>query len=390
MNMLKLSVLSISLATVTSGAAVSPALGLIAKYFSNEAEIMIKLIITIPSIMIIFTSFIFAKLSKIINAKYIAMIGFCLFLVGGVFPYFLNNIYLILISRAILGIGAGFLTPLSVSLIGILFEKHEQVKLMSLSGMCNQLGAVITVSISGFLASLSWQFSFLIYFFIIFIFLLNIIYLPKVMLSNTHKELDKRNLKIIYPFYISLFLTQVLFFNFTNNFSIIYEKEKLINPSFIGILMGSSGICGAFVSFKFSKLFSIVKEKIRYIGALGFLIAFLLFSIRFSENYYVFNLNLMLIIGIIACFFNGSAVGILMPFAFSQISIKSKKSALSTNMAIASACVFSGQFCSPFIDEIFMHLFNLHHPRDAFLIAALIALCLFIYNFRVKIKLNSK
>lgn len=390
MNILKLSVLSISLATVTSGAAVSPALGLIAKYFSNEAQIIIKLIITIPSIMIIITSFLFVKLSKIINAKYIAVIGFCLFLIGGVFPYFLDNIYLILFFRAILGIGAGFLTPLSVSLIGILFEKNEQIKLMSLSGMCNQLGAVVTVSISGFLASFSWQLSFLIYFFVIFIFLLNIIYLPKVMLSNTRKDFDKESLKATYPFYISLFLTQVLFFNFTNNFSIIYEKEKLINPSFIGILMGSSGICGAFVSFKFLKLISILKEKIRYIGALSFFIAFLLFSIRFNTNYYIFNLNIMLIISVVACFFNGSAVGILMPFALSQISIKSKNSTLSTNMAIASACIFSGQFCSPFIDEIFMYLFNLHHPRDAFLIAAFIALCLFIYNFKVKIKLNSK
>jgi hypothetical protein len=47
MGKLKVTILSLSLVTVMSGAAVAPALGAIANYFSNTDPLLIKLIITL-------------------------------------------------------------------------------------------------------------------------------------------------------------------------------------------------------------------------------------------------------------------------------------------------------------------------------------------------------
>lgn len=388
MNMLKITILSISLATVTGGAAVAPALGLMAKHFSNEGEILIKLIITLPSLFIIISSFLFAKLADFLNVKQLAFIGFLLFIIGGIAPFWLDNIYLVLLCRAILGLGSGFLMPLSVSLIGYLFSKDEQMQLMGLSGMCNQLSAVITVSFSGFLASISWQYSFLIYLFALIIFALNIIYLPSIKISQKGSTLDIKNAKYLTPFYINLFFIQVLFFNFTNNFSLVYQKEHLINASFIGVIMGASGIAGAIISVFFARIVKSIKANVRLVGVLFYVIAFSLFAIRLDEPPFIMGINLMLILGIIAAIFNGLATGILMPFFISLISFKSKKKNLSKNMAIGSIVIFSGQFLSPLIDAFLENLLNLHHPRDAFLIAACIAIFLFIYNLRLKIKIK--
>lgn len=388
MNMLKITALSISLATVTSGAAVAPALGLIAKHFANEGELLVKLIITLPSFFIIISSMVFAKISNVLNIKSIAIIGFLLFIIGGVAPYFLENIYYILIARAILGLGVGFLMPLSTSLLGYLFPKSEQTKLMSLSGMCNQLSAVFTVGLSGFLASISWQYSFLIYLFAIFMFVLCLIFLPNIKIGSKNISFDTRNAKYLIPIFVSAFIVQVLFYNFSNNFSIIYQEEGLIKSSLIGIVMSLNALCGAIASLNYSKIKAILGAKIRLVGGFCYIIAFSLFSIRMQGDYYIFNINLMLIFGILGAILNGIATGIIMPFLLSQISIKSKKINMAKNMALASICVYSGQFLSPFIDEIFLNIFSLHGARDNFLIALFIAIFLFIYNLRLKIKLK--
>lgn len=386
--MLKFTTLSISLATVTSGAAVSPALGLLAMHFNEYPEFMVKLIVSLPSIMIIFTSFVFAKLAKYLDVKLLACIGFCLFIFGGVMPFFLDNLVLILVCRAILGVGVGFLTPLSVSLIGFLFNKNEQTKLMGLSSMFNQIGAVLTVSFSGFLASISWQYSFLIYLFAVLIFILVLIFLPRVKMGQKDKKFDKRNAKSIADILVCMFFVQVLFFSFVNNFSIIYQQENIINASFIGVLMGVNGLFGAFCSFAYPKILAIFGKKTKYLASIFYVLAFGIFSLRVDGN--VLGMNAMIVLGVVGLVCNGIATGTFMPLLVSQISIRSKKVNLSTNMALGSIFLFSGQFASPLIDAILIKVLHLDGGRDAFLISFFVAIFLFLYTSKIKLKVAKK
>lgn len=385
-NTLKITILSISLATVTSGAAVAPALGIFAKHFYEYPELMVKLIISLPSVVIIFSSIIFAKVTKYFDAKTLAIIGFSFFIIGGIMPFFLQNLYIILFFRGILGFGVGFLTPLSVSLIGFMFEKSEQSKLMGLSGMCNQLGAFITVSFSGFLASISWQYSFLIYLFALLIFILVLVFLPKVKLSQKVQKFDKRNFKVVFSFIACVCIMQVLFFAFTNNFAIVYVD--IIKPSLVGVVMAINGLCGAICSLYYPKIIKTFKAKTKYIGGFFYLLAFGLFSLRFNSWYSINGISLELICGILAAVCNGIATGTLMPLLISQISLKSKKANLSANMAICSVALYSGQFVSPIIDAICVKIFDLNHPKDAFLIAFFIAILFLAYSSRLKLKLK--
>jgi MFS family permease len=117
MGKLKVTILSLSLVTVMSGAAVAPALGAIANYFSNTDPLLIKLIITLPALFIIFTSLLFSSLSSRLSSKTIAISGLFLYIVGGCGAGFVNNIYLLLAFRSILGIGVGLIMPLSTGLL---------------------------------------------------------------------------------------------------------------------------------------------------------------------------------------------------------------------------------------------------------------------------------
>src|SRR5699024_2596682 len=120
-KMLKLTIISISMATVMACAAISPALGLIADAFLEASSMTIKLILTAPSIMIIPFSFLSSYLTSKLTKRTIIMIGLLIYLIGGIGPQLVNNIALLMTLRLILGAGVGLLMPLSMSLINDYF-----------------------------------------------------------------------------------------------------------------------------------------------------------------------------------------------------------------------------------------------------------------------------
>ena len=155
MNKLKVTILSLSVVTVMAGAAVGPALGVIAEYFSGASQLLIKLIITLPSLFIILTSFLFSTIANRASSKAIAIIGLLLYVAGGCGAGLADNVYVILMFRAILGIGVGLIMPLSTGLLGYFFDRSEQSKLMGYSVAMNNLGGIIASILAGYLVSLN-------------------------------------------------------------------------------------------------------------------------------------------------------------------------------------------------------------------------------------------
>ena len=74
-----------------------------------------------------------------------------------------DNIFLVLVMRALVGIGVGIIMPLSTGLLSYYFKPEQQVGLMGYSSAMNQMGGVIATLLSGLLANISWRVSFLVY-----------------------------------------------------------------------------------------------------------------------------------------------------------------------------------------------------------------------------------
>lgn len=163
---LMVSILSISLLTVMAGAAVAPALGIIREYFSDEPLTVVQLIISMPALFIAITNLFFGRLCRIFTAKKLTLIGLIMYVVFGCAAGLFSNIYLVLVCRALLGIGVGILMPLSTGLISYYFTKDKQDMqdmLMGYSSAMNMMGGVIATLIAGLLAIVSWRLSFLVY-----------------------------------------------------------------------------------------------------------------------------------------------------------------------------------------------------------------------------------
>ena len=378
---LKLAILSLSLTTVMSGAAISPALGAIAKEFSFAPALLLKMIITLPAIMVILSSnFVFTKLVRQMHLKSVAVLGLFCFVLGGLGPAFVDNFYILLLFRAILGFGAGLLMPLSSSLIALLFPDNEQAKMMSLATLSVSIMVVITVSLSGILASISWHLSFFIYSIGLISLVLILLYLPKLRLDEKKVPFDKEDFFIILPYLLALSFYQIVFFNFTTNFSIVFSH--IISFSTIGIIMSLNGICSSLGALMYERALLKLKQKIKYLGSFCFLIGFLFLSLELKK--------LELLCAILGTGFVGLGVGTCMPLFYSQISLKSKKINIPKNMALASTALFTGQFLSPIILDFFSHAFKIENIRAPFYVACSASLFLLFFMSVLKVSIVAK
>lgn len=189
---LTVSILSLSLLTVMAGAAVAPALGVIQAHFSDTNPLFVQMIISVPALFIVITNFIFPKLCKVFSAKTLVLMGLLLYTAGGCASGLFDNIFAVLVMRALVGIGVGIIMPLSTGLLSYYFPPEKQVGLMGYSSAMNQMGGVIATLLSGLLANISWRVSFLVYLMGLISIVLCLFYLPNDKITQETQAKEDR------------------------------------------------------------------------------------------------------------------------------------------------------------------------------------------------------
>lgn len=175
------SILSVSLLTIMAPTAVSPALAAIKEAFPHITATQAKLVLTLPTLVMMPIGLFSARLTARIDKKKLLLTGMVLFLLFGVSGGFVDNFGLLLLMRLLFGIGLGIMTPLSTSLIfDFAPDTNKRSKLLGIQGASNQLGGLIFMSLSGVLASISWRYSFLVYAFVIVSIILTSLYMPSI------------------------------------------------------------------------------------------------------------------------------------------------------------------------------------------------------------------
>jgi MFS family permease len=101
-----------------------------AKTFSSESLVNIELITTVVSVFVTVFVLVSGFVVRKIGQKQTAVLGLAIATVSSIVPAFSTNFTVILVSRAILGVGIGLANPLAISLIGVFFFGDERAKLM--------------------------------------------------------------------------------------------------------------------------------------------------------------------------------------------------------------------------------------------------------------------
>ena len=232
-RMLKPTILSVSLLTMMASAAVAPALGEIGKYFPHVDKTVIKLILTLPSLIVIPFSLLSGVLVTKTGKKNVLLTGLIIYLFAGIAGGFARTITQLLIIRGILGIGIGLIMPISLTLITDFFEGQARNKMMGLQGAANQLGGMLLLPLAGWLAFLSWRYAFFVYGLALISFLFVLLWLPETPRSFVQKQ---KSTKIKIPvsiFYIAglALMMMNVFYVVATDLALFIDKEKAVFSS---------------------------------------------------------------------------------------------------------------------------------------------------------------
>lgn len=185
---------------------ITPAIQSIAEAFPEIGFSTILLVSTLPSLFIIPSTYIAGMVvGTKVGYRPLLIAGVLLFSLAGAAPYILTSSFaIILVTRALFGIGLGVIMPLGNALILSLYEGQERANMLGLSGVVMNLGGIALQLLGGILAAIKWNYAFLAH-------LLGIISLIMVlfMLPEPEKKAEQVDEKIVIPG--SVYLVSILF-----------------------------------------------------------------------------------------------------------------------------------------------------------------------------------
>ena len=328
-------ILSISLLTVMAGAAIAPALGVISAHFAGRNPLLIQLIVSLPALFIILTNLVFPLLCRLMKTRTLALTGLALYVLSGAGAFFVDNIWVLLAFRALMGVSVGMIMPLSTGLLAYYFPPEEQAGLMGLSAAMNQMGGVVATFLAGVLAGINWNYAFLVYLLGLIAIILVAAFLPNERLSG-RGGVSLSLLKRFHPSVVGMFLVMILFFIYPTNFALTASgtlSEMGVTLTMVGldVVAFLVGLCFGFLMKRFA-------AQMKYIAPLGFAAGYLCLAVGDS-----------LVWLLLGSAFIGIANGIGVPYLNTIGSVKAGKEAATTVMPLLSAALYLGQFLSPLI-----------------------------------------
>ena len=333
-------ILSMSLLTVMAGAAIAPALGIIKAHFSNAPAMLVQFIVSIPALLIIVTNLFFLPLSRHLRTRTIATTGLLLYVVAGVGCFFVDEIYVLLLLRAILGISVGLIMPLSTGLLAYYYPPEEQARLMGLSAAMNQMGGVVATLLAGLLATIEWNYAFLVYLLGLIALVMVWLWLPDEQLGSANKRgipFQPRQLLKFHPSVIGMLLLMMIFFVFPTNFAVVAGKQLGMTTEVTTIIMVGLDVVAFIVGMVFGGVMHRFRRSVKYFAPVFFLLGY--------ASYLVPDVAMV----VLGSALIGVANGIGVPYLNTIASIKGGKNSATTVMPLLSAALYLGQFISPII-----------------------------------------
>ncbi len=407
-SLLKLSIMCISVQDQGSGAT-TPALEHIMRAFPTIDPSIIMMFSTIPSLCMIIFCPLYAKLQE--HMKKRTVLWFCAisFIVSGISPAFMNNVYLILIMRLIQGISIAFMIPMGSDLVCDFFEGQERQTMLGWVNGAMSLGGVLLQVVGGFLANIDWHYCFFAYLISILFFAISLYCLPEPeKIKNTSPYPSDSNYysedsvdvemdfvaesasaegvrvmnKLSMPFtgwaytIFHMLFFMCVFAVITNTSSIIVG-ENISGAGGAGIALALMSF-GSFIS---SLLFGKIFKRLNYnVLPLAFIISIAGFAVGYW-GHTLFSMCLM-------CLFIGIAQGLDLTSVISKCSsiVNDRWRALAISLPLCLGSV--GGFCQPWIYDLIHFITGTASVpgRSALLISLIVAVMLTVMVITVNIK----
>lgn len=339
----KATILLVSSLTIMSMITISASLPDMTKSFSYlpNAASLVKLVLSFPGLFIAISAIGAGLIIDKFGRLKLLGIALVLYAIGGSSGYWLDNIYLILAGRALLGISVGISMTIVTTLVADYYQGKARQKFAGIQIAVMSIGGIIFITLGGFLADINWRVPFLLYFFSILILPFTYLYLKEPTKYLEVKPLDKsiKSPKIIWFVFINIMLMWIIFFIIPVQVPFYLKSLGVEKNALIGIAIASSTFFSAVSAFSYSK----IKDKLNFqqVFCLGyFLMALGFITMAISSSF------LMVILGVI---FTGLGMGVLIPNANIWVMQLAPIEIRGREIGRLTTFWFMGQFLSPIL-----------------------------------------
>jgi MFS family permease len=350
--LIKITLLLTSTLTVMAGAIIAPSLPAMQEHFANveHTEYLVKLALTIPALFIAIGGAIVGISINHIGRKPLLIGSTLLFACAGSAGFFLNSLWAIIFTRALLGLAvAGTMTGV-MTIITDYYQGQKRAGFMGLQAAAMGFGGMVFVVIGGISADFSWRFPFLIYLSSLAVLVLIAIalYEPEPnKKSITHHKLTpkvaKQSIGIIYVLAVTYMVAYYVIF-----VQLPFYLKEISNASAAesGMALGVSTLASAIASCGYGALkkrldFNYIIIIASVLTAIGQLL------VGLGENYPVYGYQIVLC-GLI---FAGLGFGLMMPNLSNWLASIVPDQLRGRALGGLTTFIFLGQFISPILSQ---------------------------------------
>ncbi len=352
---IKVTLLLASTLTVMAGALIAPALPKIAEAFSELPNVpfLTKLLLSVPALFIALLSPVAGIMIDRLGKIKPLLIMTVVYGIAGSAGLYLDDLYQIIGSRVLLGVGVAVIMTVATTLIGDYFEGEERTRFLGIQGAFMAFGGTIFVSLSGILADYNWRWPFAVYLASFVVMILAVIFLVEPRSEEDHGTTPKRSNEVDWRLYFTIYIAT--FFGMALFYLIPTQLPFLMKE--IGITSSSLGSIGLIVATFTAALSSANYRKIA--ARLNFRQIYgILFALAAAGLFLVQWVN-GIGMTVFTMFIAGAGFGLLMPNASLCLIANSPPAVRGKVIGGLTSAVFLGQFFSPILMEPIVQQFGI-------------------------------
>ncbi len=375
MDKKKIAILSVSALNIMTNASIAPVLVYLNQAFPDVTITNIRLMLTLPALVIIFSSLLTGVLANRIPKRTLLFSGLALYLIGGIGVGFCKQFSFILAFRIILGLGAGVTNTFSTALISNFYDGEERVKLIGNSTVVSHAVAVISPLLTGYLASISWRYAFSIYGIAFLVLLITFFWLPEPPAAAAQQSSFKPSLnRMGTVIAVNAGLLMLTFYIFPTGIAHLIDARHIGESKAAGFAASISTLASTLINLFFAKIMRFFKRFVWVFSIALLVIGFGLMA--FTTTAFSTYLGV---------FISGCGMGILFPGIMLRATQYSSPENTARTISMIVAGSNLGQFISPFLYSYLQRwnstkiaiLYDFQSATILFSIALLISIVLF-------------
>lgn len=375
LNINIIAIYSISLITSLPGLAIAPILGELESIFKDTSAFELQLLETLPSIVIIPFMFLSGHLSVSIRKHLILIIGLSLFVISSFAYLFTKSLWAIQINGILLGVGAGLVIPLSTGYIADYFQGENRVRELGIVSGISNIVLVLATLLAGWLAKISWQYAFLVYFISIIPLILSKKVIDKSNSGIGSSSMAKFSLKQI----VKNVPLDVLWIYFTAtivaltvpmNLSILLQ-DRSVGAGVSGTLISVFFLAIMTPGFILPTVIRIFRKQTQRVSYIFMLIGNLLFLL--SGSYFAIILAVILI---------GLGYGTIQPLIYDETAKKTAPNYATFALSVVMSMNYFAILFYPLIMSLLSYIDNAKRLEIPFMVCAILSVLLIVMGNR--------